>query len=113
MKHDGVPSLGFWEEGEGTGGGGWGGLRMESTPCEVGVVRLDVKLQDEEDVVGPVGVNVQSLGLGLEVDVSLRGAEGGEGSSLEEDKGHGQITLSAELKPFDYCRKFIGSYLVD
>lgn len=83
MKHDGVPSLGFWEE-------GGRGPQKESAPCEVGVVRLGVKLQDTEDAGGPVGVNRQALGPGLEVDVSLRDT-GGVGSSLEENKGHSQI----------------------
>lgn len=47
-------------------------------------------------------VNQLALRPGLEVDDSLRNAEGGVGSRLEENKGHTQIKKSAAMKRWEY-----------
>lgn len=79
MKHDGVPSRGVLREGGGDGG--WGSSQVKDS-----AVGLAVKLQDSGNVGEPVGIKRHVPGSGLEVDVSLRGTEGGVGPSLEEKK---------------------------
>lgn len=101
MKHDGVPVPGVLGGRSKRGDGGR--VSRRSRP-PVGLAWPGLTQQDTEDVGGPVGADRQALGpeLEVEVDVRLREAEGGVGSSLEENKGHSQITLFLELKPFVY-----------
>lgn len=71
MKHDRVPSLGFWEE---------GGLQKESTPCEVGVVQLGVKMEIWK-MLEVLLVYINRPGVRGWRWISLRDTEDGVGSS--------------------------------
>lgn len=80
------------EGGKGGGRGRGGGLQKESTPLRgsAWLGREAARLRRMAEV--PSGWMGGALGPGLEVDGGLRDTEGGEGSSLQENRGHSQVT---------------------